>query len=129
MAAFEQSLHMYNLKHAFVPHAGRRPAGCCSRPAPSRPPCRNCSALPGTSLYLLLVTQGQRIMQIMYAQVPRFTPQPMSHAAHIICHPQRREHLYPLNAKLAQKKIATDALDHKVNMSRCFLAEKSICVC
>lgn len=112
VAAFEQLLHMYNLKHAFVPHAARRPAGCCSRPAPSPPPCRNCSALPGTSSYLLLVTQGQRIMKIMYAQVPRFTPQPMSHADHIICHPQRRAHLYTLNAKLAHTHKKKNLLTH-----------------
>lgn len=52
----------------FVPHVGRRLVGCCSHRAPSRPPCKSCSDLARTSLVLLLVTQGQPIKKMTYAE-------------------------------------------------------------
>lgn len=52
----------------FVPRVGRRLVGCCSHPALSRPPCKSCSDLARTSLFLLLVTQGQPIKKMTYAE-------------------------------------------------------------
>ncbi len=65
---------------ALIPHAGRRLAGCCSRPAPSRPQCRSCLDLPGTSSQLLLATQGQTVTQIKYAEGVTSTSSCLHHA-------------------------------------------------
>lgn len=52
----------------FVPRVGRKPVGCCSHRAPSQPPCKSCSDLARTALFLLLVTQGQPIKKMTYVE-------------------------------------------------------------
>lgn len=101
--------------------------GCCFHRAPSRPQCRNCSDLPGTSSQLLLVTQGQPNTQIKYAEGTASTSSCLLHTLiHESCRPH---HLSPPEASVhaspgqCSGNKATDALAHKANMSCYFLAQ------
>lgn len=116
---------------ALAPHVGRRLVDCCSHPEPSQPQCRNYSDLPGTSSQLLLMTQGQPIIQIKHAEGTESTSSCLHHTLipescrppHLS--PQRLLYPHPLGAAVSVKPLThslTKLINfvYDINHERCF---------